>query len=159
MAEDKDGGGGGVGVGVSGGVSVSSTSFNSSADTSQFTPDSDSEDDDDVFVGDAAAERLLFEHGGNEAYELQERPTGADGLDDLDGSYNDGDDGDQGRADASTSRRRHRGSTSTVASFQLYTPDEEQAVVRKFDRRLVLFVALLYLLSFLDRSSTYHLIP
>ncbi|KAF3767749.1 hypothetical protein M406DRAFT_24537, partial [Cryphonectria parasitica EP155] len=29
----------------------------------------------------------------------------------------------------------------------------ERAVVRKFDRRLVLFVALLYLLSFLDRSN------
>jgi hypothetical protein len=42
---------------------------------------------------------------------------------------------------------------STVQSYQLYTPDEEKAVVRKFDRRLVLFVALLYMLSFLDRSS------
>lgn len=35
----------------------------------------------------------------------------------------------------------------------VFTADEEMAVVRKFDRRLVLFVALLYLLSFLDRSS------
>lgn len=35
----------------------------------------------------------------------------------------------------------------------VYTAEEERAVVRKFDRRLVLFVALLYLLSFLDRSS------
>ncbi|KIN00512.1 hypothetical protein OIDMADRAFT_200096 [Oidiodendron maius Zn] len=42
---------------------------------------------------------------------------------------------------------------STVQSFQLYTPDEERAVVRKFDRKLVLFVALLYMLSFLDRSN------
>ena len=37
--------------------------------------------------------------------------------------------------------------------FVLYTIDEERAVVRKLDRRLVLFVAALYLLSFLDRSS------
>lgn len=44
-------------------------------------------------------------------------------------------------------------SASTVASFQLYTPDEEAAVRRKFDRRVVLFVALLFLLSFLDRSN------
>lgn len=44
-------------------------------------------------------------------------------------------------------------SGSTVASFQLYTPDEEIAVRRKFDRKLVLFVALLFMLSFLDRSS------
>ncbi len=43
--------------------------------------------------------------------------------------------------------------SSSLASFQLYTPDEERAVVRKLDRRLVVFVALLYMLSFLDRSS------
>jgi hypothetical protein len=47
-----------------------------------------------------------------------------------------------------------RGSSSTVHSFMLYTPDEERSVIKKFDRRLVLFVALLYMLSFLDRSST-----
>lgn len=47
-----------------------------------------------------------------------------------------------------------RASSSSVASFQLYTPDEENAIRRKFDRKLVVFVALLYMLSFLDRSST-----
>ena len=36
-----------------------------------------------------------------------------------------------------------------------YTREEEQQVIKKFDRRLVLFMALLYLLSFLDRSSEY----
>lgn len=50
---------------------------------------------------------------------------------------------------------RRRDSLSTIRSFMLYTPDEEQAVIRKLDRRLVLFVALLYMLSFLDRSSNY----
>ena len=49
--------------------------------------------------------------------------------------------------------RSRRASTSTLHSFMLYTPDEERSVIRKFDRRLVLFVALLYMLSFLDRSS------
>lgn len=49
--------------------------------------------------------------------------------------------------------KRRRDSSSTIRSFMLYTPDEEQAVIRKLDRRLVLFVALLYMLSFLDRSS------
>lgn len=34
-----------------------------------------------------------------------------------------------------------------------YSAEEERAVVDKFDRRLVLFVAFLYMLSFLDRSS------
>lgn len=52
-----------------------------------------------------------------------------------------------------------RGSASTLQSYQLYTPDEERAVVRKFDRRLVLIVALLYMLSFLDRSSMYMFRP
>lgn len=51
--------------------------------------------------------------------------------------------------------RSHRASTSTLQSFILYTPDEERSVIRKFDRWLVLFVALLYMLSFLDRSSTF----
>ncbi|KAJ4403724.1 hypothetical protein N0V85_005038, partial [Neurospora sp. IMI 360204] len=60
--------------------------------------------------------------------------------------------------DSSGKRRRQRGvSVSTAASgksFQLrYTPDEERAVVKKFDRKLVLFMALLYMLSFLDRSN------
>lgn len=42
----------------------------------------------------------------------------------------------------------------------VYTAEEERAVVQKFDRRLVLFVALLYMLSFLDRSSSsYSLFP
>ena len=49
--------------------------------------------------------------------------------------------------------RGSRVSTSTVASFELYTPDEERAVVRKFDRRLVLFLSLCYMIAFLDRSS------
>ncbi|KAJ5690504.1 hypothetical protein N7462_004896 [Penicillium macrosclerotiorum] len=34
-----------------------------------------------------------------------------------------------------------------------YTPEEEREVVRAFDKRLVPFLALLYLLSFLDRSN------
>lgn len=41
-------------------------------------------------------------------------------------------------------------------TFTLFTPDEEAAVLKKFDRRLVLFIALLYMLSFLDRSSGYN---
>ena len=49
--------------------------------------------------------------------------------------------------------RSRRPSVSTVQSFILYTPDEERSVIKKFDKRLVLFVALLYMLSFLDRSS------
>ena len=42
-----------------------------------------------------------------------------------------------------------------MAAPLLFTPEEERAVVRKLDRRLVLLIAFLYMLSFLDRSSTF----
>ena len=68
-------------------------------------------------------------------------------------SHND----DKGRSPGDL--RSSRPSASTLRSFVLYTPDEERSVIRKFDHRLVLFVALLYMLSFLDRSSmSLHLI-
>lgn len=38
------------------------------------------------------------------------------------------------------------------------TPEEEREVVKVFDRRLVPFLALLYLLAFLDRSSKYRVL-
>ena len=47
---------------------------------------------------------------------------------------------------------------SKKARFLLYTPEEERAVLRKLDTRLVLFMALLYMLSFLDRSSKYSVL-
>ncbi len=40
-----------------------------------------------------------------------------------------------------------------IESFEIFTADEEKAVVRKLDLHLVLFIAFLYMLSFLDRSS------
>ena len=40
-----------------------------------------------------------------------------------------------------------------LVAFTSYTLEEENRVIRKFDLRVVLFVAFLYLLSFLDRSS------
>ena len=46
-----------------------------------------------------------------------------------------------------------RASLDSVQSYELYTPDEDRMVLRKLDRRLVAFMALLYMLSFLDRSS------
>jgi hypothetical protein len=46
-----------------------------------------------------------------------------------------------------------RASIDSIQSYELYTPDEDMAVLRRLDRRLVSFMALLYCLSFLDRSS------
>ncbi|KAF3044488.1 hypothetical protein E8E11_003345 [Didymella keratinophila] len=44
-------------------------------------------------------------------------------------------------------------SFDSVQSYELYTPDEDNTVLRKLDRRLVGFMALLYCLSFLDRTN------
>ncbi|TDZ51858.1 MFS transporter prlL [Colletotrichum trifolii] len=100
--------------------------------TAEFNIDSDFELDD--------AEDLQYHEAqaGGEAYELKSLMRSSKC------------ESDEGWGDAQSPRRR---STDTVASFQLYTPDEERAVVRKFDRKLVLFVALLFMLSFLDRSN------
>jgi hypothetical protein len=46
-----------------------------------------------------------------------------------------------------------RTSIDSAQSYELYTPDEDRSVLKKLDRRLVAFMALLYCLSFLDRSS------
>jgi hypothetical protein len=51
------------------------------------------------------------------------------------------------------SREDLEGKPPRAGSSLRYTPEEESEVVRIFDRRLVPFLALLYLLSFLDRSS------
>lgn len=55
--------------------------------------------------------------------------------------YDDADAGDEGR----------------IPRDLLFTPDEERKVVRKMDKYLVGFLAGLYMLSFLDRSSRYSL--
>ena len=47
--------------------------------------------------------------------------------------------------------REHRRPSN--ATSQSFTPDEERRVIRLLDRKLVLSVAGLYMLSFLDRSS------
>ena len=50
-------------------------------------------------------------------------------------------------------------SCQPVEASVFYTQAEEASVIRSFDRRLVLFIALLYMLSFLDRSSKLYLRP
>lgn len=53
-------------------------------------------------------------------------------------------------SDEDSGEHAEDGETETSKRF---TADEERVVVRKLDRHLVLFVAFLYMLSFLDRSS------
>ncbi|KAG6008020.1 hypothetical protein E4U54_008758 [Claviceps lovelessii] len=97
--------------------------------------DEDEDDDDDDYD-------LRSEVGGSETYEMIAAGGGG-------GS---GDGSARTTREDDESRRRGSGS-STVASFELFTPDEEAAVRTKFDRKLVLFVAMLFMLSFLDRSN------
>lgn len=131
--------------------------------TAEFSLDSDLDLDDhdydpDVDAG-ASSSREAGPAGG-ETFDMkhmgQQQQWGSGRVQDDEDHHQEDDDDDTGWSRpgstlASTPGRR--GSISTVASFQLYTPDEEQAVIRKFDMRLVLFMALLYMLSFLDRSS------
>lgn len=107
----------------------------------QTAPDSHLDDDLDSYFSEA--ESL------SENFELKEFSHTADST--LEPDFEDW--GSDEEKDAEFSLRSRRASASTVQSFMLYTPDEERSVIRKFDRRLVLFVALLYMLSFLDRSS------
>lgn len=81
---------------------------------------------------------LLHEHN---AYELQ--PISHS----VPASPKDEDENDDRDHDA------RRLSFDSVQSYELYTPDEDKTVLRKLDRRLVGFMALLYCLSFLDRTS------
>lgn len=81
-------------------------------------------DDDDDDESEESSDDGGEEKDGREWYEMQEALG-------------------EGSAGRSRGRQRLR-----------YTPDEERTVVRKFDRKLVVFMAVLYLLSFLDRSST-----
>lgn len=121
------------------------TSIGSDETSTHLTPDSDSEDD--FALGELEVE---------EGYELRplnkdgQSAAGAQESEDEDAQDEDEYIKNEGSNAASKRSRKRRPST---ASFELYTPDEERRVLRKLDTRLVLFVALLYLLSFLDRSN------
>ena len=129
--------------------SDTSPSPSSSAQTSdRLTPeDSDSaaDYDEETKAGLRRYHEAARSYGGTSSQPAATRSTES-GLDDA-ASYKSDDDDDDGDEERGSGVRR--GSSS----FRLYTPDEERAVVRKLDRRLVLFMALLYMLSFLDRSS------
>ncbi|KAF2488098.1 major facilitator superfamily domain-containing protein [Neohortaea acidophila] len=115
----------------------------SNESSANMTPDSDLDDEEDDLEG------LEYEEG----VELRDfdklGANGAGRSDPGEGAAGDSD-SDEDHTPSSGRKRKRRSST---ASFELYTPDEERRVRRKLDTRLVLFVALLYLLSFLDRSN------
>lgn len=102
--------------------------------STRLTPSDNDSDDDLSMVED------------KDAYEL--RPISGTGITTED---------DEGLRDSYDNEDGPRlTSRASVQSYELYTPDEDEAVLKKLDRRLVGFMALLYCLSFLDRSSKLH---
>ncbi|KAK1237725.1 hypothetical protein MKX07_003561 [Trichoderma sp. CBMAI-0711] len=136
-------------------------------DDSDVYDDNDDEDEDDDLrsqVGGGSGSDTYEMVGGKRRHDQYKMGGGRSRERLMEGDYIDagsssstttrGGRGEGEDSDRSRSRGRGRGlSVSSVDSFLLYTPDEENAVRRKFDRKLVLFVALLYMLSFLDRSN------
>ena len=106
----------------------------------QATPESDAEDSD---VESVAALR-----GGEGSTELRKLRNSSEER----SQHGNGDHEDSSSDDES--EKEHARPVRRVGSrSKEYTDEEEKAIVRKFDRRLTLFIALLYMLSFLDRSS------
>ncbi|KAL5089901.1 hypothetical protein Trisim1_005017 [Trichoderma cf. simile WF8] len=111
----------------------------------------DEDEDDDLRsqVGGSSSETYEMVSGGKRRQDQYSKIGGGHSSERL----MEGDYVDAGPSTAGGGGRGRGLSVSSVESFQLYTPDEDKAVRRKFDRKLVLFVALLYMLSFLDRSN------
>ncbi|MCJ1357910.1 MAG: hypothetical protein MMC33_007906 [Icmadophila ericetorum] len=112
---------------------------------SELTPDTGSESD--TYV-DAA----LSQGSKSQTFELKElRP----GLDEATPKETDGlvEEHESEDEDRTVQFGRSRTTSVRSAVSMEYTPEEEKAVLKKLDRRLALFMALLYLLSFLDRSN------
>lgn len=130
--------------------------------SARYTPDTGSEEDLDLHE--------LEDPDNEEGYELEQlqqassrrteeghSTAGAEESNDDKDEDSDDEKGQDSEDDEATSALRKEGKrhrrTSSVQSFELYTPDEERRVRRKLHTHLVLFVCLLYLLSFLDRSN------
>lgn len=85
------------------------------------------------------------------SHELHARPSVESNarIASSDGAEHSLEDNDIEQSPRSTPSLSHRHLSDSAS----YTHHEEIGVLRKLDRKLVLFLALLYLLSFLDRSS------
>ncbi|KAK4494609.1 hypothetical protein PRZ48_013965 [Zasmidium cellare] len=121
-------------------VAAEDKAADESSTSARLTPDSDSDDDELGGLDQVEAEEgYELRPVGKHSPRLEEHATAGAEEDDEDDH-------------APLAGGRHR-RQSSIQSFELYTPDEERRVKRKLDTRLVLFVALLYFLSFVDRSN------
>jgi phosphatidylinositol 3,5-bisphosphate 5-phosphatase len=123
--------------------------------STHLTPSSESDDDDGLtMVGDSyTGQSFRMKSLSSASKERVRKGNTAEGPKKYDGEYEEGE--DENTQFLEESRRLSH--SSSVQSFELYTPDEDRSVLKKLDRKLVLFMALLYLLSFLDRSSKWFL--
>jgi hypothetical protein len=126
---------------------ASSLTSPQSSTSARFTPDSDSEDENEG--------QGLRDLEDEEGFELREiKPSRREEEEQvIGGAEEDEEDGSEDGADMPLAGQRRRRRRESVQSFELYTPDEEKRVKRKLDIKLVLFVAMLYLISFLDRTN------
>ena len=136
------------------------TSAADSATTSpntRYTPVSDGTDDDGPSNSNLrrpgiAPLKLQTEFAGSNAD--SDTDIEGSGISGISGdAYSDEDDNRGNEYDSDPDSRQNK--PSRTKSLPEYTVAEERGVVRKFDRKLVPFLALLYLLSFLDRSSKF----
>ncbi|MCJ1252106.1 hypothetical protein MMC30_009344 [Trapelia coarctata] len=110
--------------------------------TGPMTPETDSNSDNDTNMA-GGFEDL------NRTFELKNISHLPSHSNDAEPIYHDSPE----NRDSFDEQRGQGGENGRKDSFMLYTPDEERAVIKRLDRRLVLFMAFLYLLSFLDRSN------
>jgi hypothetical protein len=135
---------------------------------SQLTPEASSSDGSDPAHASAVAggrgpslqklqtDLAEYEDDGDSDGHEQHQTGGRGRSDSIDFDLRSDDDDDEDDDYFYRERRRRRGPYSGshhVPVSRSYTVEEEKRVVRKFDRRLTLFVACLYMLAFLDRSS------
>ncbi|KAF7192750.1 putative transporter [Pseudocercospora fuligena] len=115
-----------------------------------FTPASDKDSADHLKHTENEFELEEIGRGGRQViYEASEDAVVGAQKSDEDEEEEDGDDIDN----ALLAQGRRPSRASSAHSFELYTPDEEKAVIRKLDVKLALYVAFLYMMSFLDRSN------
>ncbi|KAK4140347.1 high-affinity nicotinic acid transporter, partial [Dichotomopilus funicola] len=114
----------------------------------RLTPDTGSDEEEEEEEEEEYGNEDDDDEEGNRSEKDEEAGVGfrraGDGGNREGGEEDDEGSEDEGDGRSPPRRRRRRG---------LYTAEEEEAVVRKFDRKLVVFMALLYMLSFLDRSN------
>ncbi|KAJ5740295.1 Major facilitator superfamily domain general substrate transporter [Penicillium malachiteum] len=127
------------------------SSESGSSSTPRYTPVSNVSDDDDMPVPNYKRHKPKQSSLGPLRVQTDFGESGAE----ITGPVSDieDDNGLESGDDSETKSVRASRSGSRSKSGPRFSPEEEREVVRIFDRRLVPFLALLYLLAFLDRSN------